>query len=89
MDLSLSDSEGGSDTDQSVRPTAGRGDADGHSSTVEQLNALLKLPLLPATNPQALERSEPLVDYFKSILITSEQYVVTMQLRPSGRRKQS
>ena len=51
------------------------------TSQAEGLNALLELPSLPQTARRTCRSREALVDYSKSILLTSEEYVHTMEVK--------
>ena len=83
-----SESEGG----RSWSPSAGSGQVrssaarPSSTSQVEGLNALLELPSLPQTGRRTYRSREALVDYSKSILLTSEEYVHTMEVK--AKRKQ-
>ena len=50
-------------------------------SSAAGLNALLELPSLPRTSRRTCRSREALVDYSKSILLTSEEYVHTMEVK--------
>ena len=51
------------------------------SASTHGLNTLLKLPQLPQASRRTSGRREALINYSKSILLTSEQYVQTMQVK--------
>ena len=81
-----------SDTDGAESPRTGAGGFDvdtaappRRSTSVAACNvsSLLDLPVLP-TAPRCRQR-EALVDYSKSILLTSEQYIKTMELKAKKR----
>ena len=75
-------------------PRTGAGDFDVDSATPPRgttspgaydVSSLLDLPVLP-TAPRCRHR-EALVDYSKSILLTSEQYIETMELKAKKREE--
>ena len=60
------------------------GSSDGsrdHRVRNTTLDALLELPDLPLAREKRCPKTQPLVDYSKSILLTSSQYLETMELK--------
>lgn len=89
-----SDSDQDRDGDDVMRPVAGSGNEQGRDPPSDRevniaptpIETFLQLPEVPVNPRRRRNREEPLIDYSKSIMMTSEEYLRSMELK--ARRKE-
>jgi hypothetical protein len=74
---------------EGIEPGSNVGDGDLHSKIALEpsIHRFLQLPQVVVPERQRRSREEPLVDYSKSIMLTSEKYLQSMELKAERKKK--